>query len=237
MVPVLSNGAIPASNVSIGNNGPKPWDDLPNPFGFPTFGEAAKGIHYQPVAVNVFGKYTPKAGSKLPARRTAIVGRDWLGVGFEVGDLLLAQSAGNQSIFEADKIVLDEEDGTPYLDFNGNLVRNRNTGEIFSTKQALRRPSGQDFQTSIELHPIDYSWLGVHLGIVSLGGATMPGLSHDYERVALQSFRVRVKPIDASDGSRKRNFPQSSVTVYGNSMDRATLENYMAAKELPLMAI
>lgn len=237
MTPALSNSTIPASIVSNSINGPKPWDDLPNPLGFPDFGEAAKSIHYQPVAVNVFGKYTPKAGSKLPARRTAIIGRDWLGVGFEIGDLLLIQSAGNVSVFEVDGIVLDEEDGTPYLDYSGSLVRNRNTGEVFATKQTLGRPSGQNFQKAINLYPLDYSWLGIHLGIVSLGGATMPGLSNDYERVALQSFRVRVKPIDTAIGTKKRYFPQSAVTVYGNAMDRATLESYMAAKELPLLAI
>lgn len=205
----------------VGSNGERPWEGLPNPFGFPTLAEAAKDIRS-------FDSRSIHSSSSLAHQRTSTVGRDWMGVGFQQGDLVLASTSQTLAIFEVDTIFLDDSVGRPYMyDASGGLVVHEATGEILSAQYR----SGKT-----ELYPVDPTWLGTHLGLVSLVNQLPPReLGDDFKKIAFQSYRVRVKPVGQTADAKKRNFPQEHITAFGNQMSRDTVERLIDSRKIPVL--
>lgn len=220
---------------AFGGNGQRPWDGLPNPFNFPTLGEASKNLYQAPPFSRP--QYLPNGKPVWPTvapQRTTTVGRDWMGVGFQQGDLVLASTAGTLSVFEVETIFLDDANGKPYLqnpEFPDSvahraweLVIDKSTGQIFHSSR-----SGKP-----EMHPVDPSWLGPYLGLVSVG-KTYRDIGDPFEKITFQSYRVRVKPVGANAGTKKRSFAQEHITVFGNQMSRDMIERLLDSRYVPVL--
>lgn len=215
-------------NSSVLSNGERPWENLSNPFNFPTLAAAAKNVYLYPSALLAGNpNYAPHSKKPAAPQRSVAVGRDWMGVGFQQGDPVLASNGSTMSVFEVDEIFLDDSNGKPYLlePSTGWLVRHKTTGEILY--------SGYQGQ-ALELRRIDPTWIGTHLGLVTTG-EKFYWLGDDYERISFQSFRVRVKPVGPDAGSKKRNFTQEQVTVLNQHQDLATIELLLKARRIPLL--
>lgn len=204
-------------------NPDRPWESLPNPFCFATLAEVAKSVHQHP-------RYDPNAPSTPQVQRSSPVGRDWLGAGFQAGDLVLASSGGTSSIFEVDEIFLDDSEGSPYIERTNNLVINRDTLEVFHAKEIRRDPNYNRILT-----PVDPTWIGTHMGLVRTNNRNHWHLGHQFETLVYQSLRVRAKPFGAKGSPKKRSFAQKHLTVYGEALSRETLERMVLSKEVPLL--
>lgn len=221
---------------AFGGNGQRPWDGLPNPFNFPTLGEASKNIYKAPPRPGfpLYGNGKQVKVTPAAPQRTTTVGRDWMGVGFQQGDLVLAATGGTLGVFEVDTIFLDDANGSPYLERpefvdtaprqSWELVIDKSTGQIFQSSR-----SGKP-----ELIPVDPSWLGPYLGLVSVG-KTYRDLGDPFEKINFQSYRVRVKPVGANAGTKKRSFTQEHITVFGNQMDRGLIEQLLDSRYVPVL--
>lgn len=151
-----------------------------------------------------------------------------MGVGFQQGDLVLASTSQTLAIFEVDTIFLDDSVGRPYLHNQyGGLVLHTATGEILNAGYKAGKT---------ELQPVDATWLGTHLGLVSLEDQMPPrDLGDDFKRIAFQSYRVRVKPVGQTADNKKRNFPQEHITVFGSHMSKGTIERLIDSRKIPLL--
>lgn len=151
-----------------------------------------------------------------------------MGVGFQQGDLVLASTTQTLSIFEVDTIFLDDSVGRPYMNnAYGGLVIHKSTGEILNAGYRAGKT---------ELHPVDPTWLGTHLGLVSLEDQLPPrDLGDDFKRIAFQSYRVRVKPVGNAADPKKRNFAQEHITVFGNQMDRGVIDRLLDSRKIPVL--
>lgn len=220
---------------AFGGNGQKPWDGLPNPFNFPTLGEASKNLYKAPRRMPPQSYHNGKpVWPTVAPQRTTTVGRDWMGVGFQQGDLVLASTGNTLSVFEVDTIFLDDATGRAYVERpefadpvshrSWELVIHKSTGEIFKLSRSGKA----------EMHPVDPSWLGPYLGLVS-DGKPYRDTSDTFERIVFQSYRVRVKPVGANAGTKKRSFAQEHITVFGNQMDRGLIEQLLDSRHVPVL--
>lgn len=232
MAPTPSSNISASANTAPSFNPDRPWEGLPNPFGFPPLSEAAKSVYQYPSSLlNSLG-YVSNAGkkpSKSRPQRSSSVGRDWLGTGFQRGDLLLVASGNTLSVFKADEIFLDDASGAPYLHRSGGLVIHKPTGDIFQANKDWTGGSGK-----IILTPVDPTWIGTNLGLVAMG-RDVNGLSDDFELLGFQSFKVRAEPFGDSNNTAKRSFPQEHVTVYGSALSEDEVERKMLSRNTPLL--
>lgn len=204
-----------------GNPGNRPWEDLPNPYRFPPLWEQAQNIYTAPPDI-----YRQPRGV---FQRTSPVGRDWLGVGFQKGDILLANVKNENELFEVDEIFLDDSRGQPYSR-GGNLAVEKSSNEIFLVG-FQRQPGPGVYRSFTTLQRIDRDWIGTHLGVVVYDG-TPGGLDASFAEIRLQTFRVRCKPLG---GGKKRNLSQDQITVFGQDLDRNLLEPYLASRAIPFI--
>lgn len=151
-----------------------------------------------------------------------------MGVGFQQGDLVLASSSQTLAIFEVDTIFLDDSVGRPYLHNQfGGLVLHTATGEILNAGYRAGKT---------ELQAVDPTWIGTHLGLVSLEDQLPPrDLGDDFKRIVFQSYRVRVKPVGQTADNKKRNFPQEHITVFGSHMSKDTIERLIDSRKIPVV--
>lgn len=198
----------------------RPWEHIPNPFGFPTLSEQAQQVFYAPPT---FVRHFQNTQQQKYPQRTAPLGRDWLGRGFRKGDTLLATVSGESEFVVVDEVFLDDPKGQPYKAGHSLLVLDTGRREVFSYSYDW---NSRDFT----LYPVDGDWLGIHLGLFTRG-ETPKGLDSNFVELELQGFRVRCKPL-AGDG-KKRSLTQAQVTVLNEVPDRELLENYLAAIRLP----
>lgn len=204
----------------------KPWLDIPNPFGFMPLYEQINHIYPMP-APNYSG-----AKPKGVHRRTAPIGRDWLGVGFQKGDLILGSVRNTNELLEVDEIFLDDGRGNPYSDSHTNLVLQKSTGRVL---RFSREWNSSKNTTTVRLQPVDMSWIGNHLGL--LGSDNAKNLGDDFIDLSFQTFRVRAKALVTRswDSGAKRSLTQHQVTVLGQDADRGLIDLRLACDEIPLI--
>ena len=205
----------------------RPWLSIPNPFGFEPLYEQVKHIYQSPPR-----GYSKPKGVK---QRTAPLGRDWLGAGFQKGDVVQGTVSGTTELLVVEEIFLDDGKGQPYT-WNTHLVLQKSSGRIL---QAVNRwnYNGSQRQHTLEIQPVEMSWIGNHLGLVSLNSSLHQGLDDDYVALAFQTFRVRCKPLVNSKWTTnaKRSLTQGQVTVIGQDSDRSLLELRLNCRDVPLM--
>lgn len=206
-LPVYMSANLPA----------EPWKHLPNPFGFPEIGEQAQHIHYP---------MTPIPGSKTKAvQRTSPYAKDWLGVLFSKGDLVLTRTSDIHKIMEVEEIFLDDARGNPYTaDYYHRLAVHKASGLLYIVETQWQGPT--------VLKEVDPSWIGYHLGLVARKRDVL--LPPEFESVEGQGYRARCMPIDGNIYSARKSIEQKHLSVFGVQIDRATTELYQAARVLPL---
>lgn len=218
--PVSKPASAPVGNSA--NRELKPWERLPNPFGFPTL--VALASHALP--------YPYSGRPAKPVARTSPVGRDMLGVGFNLGDPLLVRSKdGELKRVVADKILLDYSNGTP-LHISPDEICENNSSLLL-----LHRPSGafyapKDVWRTGYLQEVDSSWISNGLGLVNLGNiGRLHEVFEDFDYFNFQSFQVRVRP---EDGGRPVYYHQRQITVPGVT-DPQLIQAYLEAQKIPLI--
>lgn len=202
----------------------RPWLNLPNPFGFMPLYDQIN--HIYPIPNVSYSSSKPKG----LRRRTVPVGKDWLGVGFQKGDIVLGTVSGSNELLVVDEIFLDDGSGRPYSSHT-NLVLQKSSGRLLYAGLQWD-PS---YRTSTpELQEVEMSWIGNHLSLLGENG-TPHGLNDDFIGLSFQHFRVRCAPlVKSSWGSNaKRSLAQHQVTVIGQDTDRNLLELRLACGEIP----
>lgn len=202
----------------------KPWLDLPNPFGFMPLYEQINHIHQAPPAGSAAA-----TGAKNP-RRTARVGRDWLGVGFHRGDLVLGTVNGHNEYLEVDEIFLDDSKGMPYSS-RTNLVLQKSTARVFN----VSRRQGPNRPWPLTLQAVEMSWIGNHLGLI--GSDASKELGKDFIALSLQTFRVRAKAVvipGQPDGA-KRSLRRNHLTAFSEGAERSLIELRLECEHIPLI--
>lgn len=165
-----------------------------------------------------------------PQRRSA-VGRDCFGNGFKVGDRILASVDSRSKVLEVEEIFLDDSTGCPYYSYGSHpyivptLAFHLPSGEVFSTY--YRR--GKTVTV-----PIDPTWLGSHLGLVSFSQG-VGELSDDFKRVYFQSFRVQARPVGSDAGAKSMSIPQDRIAVFDMQLTPEELERLTYSLELPVL--
>lgn len=202
----------------------QPWLDIPNPFGFTPLYDQINHI-YPLTSPNYSG-----AKSKVH-RRTAPVGRDWLGVGFQKGDIILGSVGKTNELLEVDEIFLDDGRGNPYGSWTG-LVLEKSSGRVF---KVIRQWDPVKRAQWTELQAVEMSWIGNQLGL--LGSDADLTLGDGFIALHFQSFRVRAKALVTRswDSGAKRSLAQHQVTVLGQDADRELLDLRLACSEIPLV--
>lgn len=204
----------------------KPWLNLPNPFGFMPLYDQIN--HIYPIPKVNYSSSKPKG----LRRRTVPVGKDWLGVGFQKGDIVLGTVRGSNELLVVDEIFLDDGSGRPYSSHT-NLVLQKSSGRLLYAGLQWD-PS---YTTSApELQEVEMSWIGNHL---SLLGSYNPahGLDDDFIAISLQTFRVRCAPLAKSEwgSNAKRSLTQNQITVLDQAVNRELLELRLSCREIPLL--
>jgi len=207
---------------------PRPWELLPNPYGFPSLADQVQQV-------------TPIRGSRLAGapklpRRSSPVGRDSLGIGFSVGDLVLTSLGGVGRVAEVLEVPLDGSNGKPHLS-GTPLLLDRRSQQLFQFQQKVTRVNSSRFDTQLYLYPVDMGWQGIHLGLMEFDlnsyfhSAKLPS---SFTGVRLQSFKVKARILEP--GGKTATFPQYQITAYGGlPQDAALLQAYYDALELPVL--
>lgn len=207
---------------------PRPWELLPNPYGFPSLTDQIQQV--TPIrGMNL------AAGQKLP-RRSSSVGRDSLGIGFSVGDFVLTSVGGIGRVAEVLDVSLDGSNRKPH--FSGTpLLLDQRSQQLFQFQQKVTRVNSSRFDEQLYLYPVDMGWQGIHLGLMEfdLNGLFYSAkLPANFIGVRLQSFKVKVRALEA--GAKPSTLPQYQVTAYGSlPQDAALLQAYHDAMELPVL--
>lgn len=205
-----------------GQSNPRPWEDLPNSWGFESLAEQLANVR-------------PLGGASGPKRRTSTVGRDRLGIGFKPGDLLIAAIADGTEVVEVKDIVLDDTAGKPHL-VGYNLMLDQQSGQIY--KFRLHYGSYGSAAT-LQLDPVDMGWLGIHLGLVELDShryfySSSAHLPQGFVVVGLQALKARCQRIDGQ--GKAISLSQDKLTAYqGLPVDRQILRAYHEARILPVI--
>jgi len=217
------------SNLSSAH--PRPWELLPNPYGFPSLADQVQQV-------------APLRGSglagapKLP-RRSSPVGRDSLGIGFSVGELVLTSLGGVGRAAEVLEISLDGTNRKPHLSGAPFLLDQRSQQLFRFETKMTRIGSSNDsrFRYELMLYPVDMGWQGIHLGLIEIDvssrfyGAKLPT---NFIGVQLQSFKVKARVLQGD--CKPATFRQYQITAYGGlPQDPALLQAYYDALELPIL--
>lgn len=202
------------------SNGSQPWSLIPNPCGFLSLGE---------LALNHQG--TAPAGQS--GRRTSRFGRDWLGLGFEKGDIVLSSAGANPDLYTVKEIYLDESDGRPVGEPFETLFILRGTDQVYYMDISEYIRSGHRDQ--LELQLVDSSWTGA-LGLYSETSRWTDGrFSLDLIEVRLQESLVKVSPVGGS--GRAKSLRQEKLTSIGDHLsDPGLIPLYRSAAAVPLTA-
>lgn len=228
-----SNGVSALANSSAG----KPWEELPNPFGFlPLRDQIGSMLSYKPNQNHNRYATQSQHPHSLAALRTSAVGRDWLGVGFQVGDTLLAATgSGELKYVTVERIVLDQEPGNPYqiepyaknrvlgYDNSRYLLLHRSTGTFYEGRGSWRNRNGH-----ASIQEVDSSWISNGLGLLNKN--LVFRVHEDFDYVQFQSLQLRARPVN---GGRAGYFHQHQVSVPG--IDQQLMSTYLEAKKVPLI--
>lgn len=201
----------------------KPRLNIPNPFGFMPLYEQIN--HIYPMPAPNYSDAKPKGVH----RRTAPIGRDWLGVGFQKGDIILG-SVGTR-ILEVDELFLDDSHGNPYSS-RTNLMLEKSSGRVFGRIYSW----DHSYQKrSTLLQAVDMSWIGTHLGL--LGSPADPQYGDNFIDLSFQTFRVRAKALATGQGNSgsKRSLMQHQITVLGQDAGRELLAMRLESQDPPLI--
>ena len=196
------------NNISIPA---RPWEHIPNPFGFPTIGEQLKSVHGAPSPST--STQTPFSGlvpySSSNSARTSSAGVDRIGLGFSKGDLLLA----NSEIYVADEVVLDDRTGTPYALHWRSPLYHEFVVEVSSSKIFNRSFSkGASF-----LQEVDPDWVPPFLGLV-LDDYDYHTTPVGFITVVPQGFRVRARLLSDGQGGKRKSLHHDKVAVAGREI-------------------
>lgn len=216
---------------SLSSPHPRPWELLPNPYGFPSLADQVQQV--EPLrGSNLAG------APKLP-RRSSQVGRDSLGIGFSVGDLVLTSLGGIGRAAEVLEVSLDGTNRKPHLSGTPLLLDQRSQ-QLFHFEREMTRIGGSSssssrFHDRLHLYPVDMGWRGIHLGLIEIDvrsyfySAQLPA---NFIGVQLQSFKVKARVLEA--GAKPATFRQYQITAYsGLPQDAALIQAYYDALELP----
>lgn len=201
--------SVSLNNISVPA---RPWEGIPNPFGFPTIGEQLLDIHTatsklrpsQQVAINDGSLHILRSPR---SQRTAPRGTDKLGVSFEGGDLLLVGG----EVYVADEIVLDDSEGYPYEAHYNSPLRQEFMLEHNSSRIFSQTFSGGRFL----LQEIDLDWVPPFLGLIIYTEIPRE-LPVNFSILRPQSFRVRCKRLDGIGG--KKSFRQDQVSALSTGL-------------------
>jgi len=184
------------------------WRDLPNPYGFPSVGELA--LNVQPLIVQNQLKATP-------------VGRDWLGVGFQKGDLVIGTASGNGEVYIVEDAVLKGSFNMPHRNFHGeNLLLRQGSDELYQfDPKVFGHDPNQGY--SYELQRIDPEWIGTGLSLFvdTPRGSGYRSAPEGFERVYFQRSKARVKSL--LGGGRTKSLSFGQFTVIGEHLTDPSL--------------
>jgi len=199
-------------------NDQRPWEQIPNPFGFLPVSEQLKQIH---------SPQGPGSG-----KRTAPFAKDWLGQSFTKGDLLIGTRLQSNGLFEVDEIVLDDGKGNPYQGYSYGLHLNTRDHQLYWASHPYD-PLKNARLTAVQL--IDPSWISPHLGLFAPSRRSFYyDIPPEFTALAFQSFRVRVKPVDG-DPKRRSLGPDQITAVGGAPLTRELSELHLQALKIPFL--
>lgn len=204
-----------------------PWDQLPNPLGLLTVAQQIQSMR----------SLAPRTGPvNSKNRRTAPLGRDWIGVAIERGDTVMVNYGKSFLSAKVLEIYLEDSKGVSYFDYHrssASLVFHRPSGRLYRhmTEPVPNRGPSDPHYNSF-LAEIDGNWLGTSLGF--LDGLTTVGrtkLPQDYSALAPQGAKLKLEYSDGHTGYAH----SYTVSVLGDHLaDPGLLESYRLAQIPPL---
>jgi len=210
------------------------WRDLPNPLNIPTIRE-----QLQHIAPPLSGK-RPGGGGKN--RLTIPVGRDGLGVGFEVGDTVLLGQRYRPIIAEVEGIYTEDSSGNRYYEPQDLLYSDAKGNDLFVYRYSYGAPNNRIFSR------VDPEWRGVRIGLItedlqrylpapgfrrSASSIALKAIDDGFLPVAFQGIKVKIKLLH--DG-RSKFVGQDQLTVLGDHLtDGSLLQAYQEALQPPLV--
>lgn len=150
--------------------------------------------------------------------KSSPVGRDWLGVGFQKGDLVIGSSSESGEVYIVENAVLTGSFNMPHRNFRGeNLLLRQGSDELYQfDPREFNHDPNQGY--SYSLQRIDPEWIGTGLSLFTdtPRGSSRHIAPAGFERVYFQRSKARVKPL--LGGGRMKSISHGQFTVLGDHL-------------------